>query len=47
MTGEVRRADLEGWIDRQARRAVDFFAFVNGSDGSRTRARITNLLRWV
>ena len=43
MTGEVRRADREGWIDRQARRAVDFFGFVLRPDGSRARAKITNM----
>lgn len=43
MTEEVRRADRQVMIDRQARRAVDFFAFVLQPDGSRIRARITNL----
>ena len=43
MTEEARWADREVMIDRQARRAVDFFAFILRSDGSRARARITNL----
>lgn len=43
MTDDVRRDDLEGWIDRQVRRAVDFMAFVDQPDGSRRSVRITNL----
>ena len=43
MTGDMRRDDLEGWIDRQGRRAVDFSAFLHQSDGSRRSVRITNL----
>jgi len=43
MTDDVRRDDLEGWIDRQVRRAVDFMAFVHRPDGSRRSVRITNL----
>ena len=43
MTEDVRRADREGWIDRQARREVDFSAFVHRPDGSRTRAQVINL----
>lgn len=43
MIGDVRRDDLEGWIDRQGRRAVDFLAFVHQPDGMRRSVRITNL----
>lgn len=43
MSGEVRKDDLEGWIDRQGRRPVDFLAFVHRPDGVRRSVRITNL----
>ena len=43
MTGDSRRDELEGWIERQGRRAVNFSAFLHRSDGSRRSVRITNL----
>lgn len=43
VSGDARRTELKGWIDRQVRRTVDLFAFVLRPDGRRIKARITNL----